>query len=122
MNPYRFRVWDIELVEFTTNPVWMSSDGSLLFDAGKDYVVPADPERFIVMWYTGFRDRNKVEIFEKDIIHIDGILSADVITQVKWDTGSFSANIDLNYRRLSHWAMEGVEVIGNVLQNENLLR
>ena len=65
MEGIKFRVWDKKFKKMRYDP--LIPDTSFLNDAFLD-------ERFIFMQFTGIKDRNKKEIYEKDICLVDGEL------------------------------------------------
>tara|TARA_R110000764_G_scaffold236361_2_gene331464 strand:- start:151 stop:501 length:351 start_codon:yes stop_codon:yes gene_type:complete len=86
--------------------------GSLIRDGGWD-----------IMQYTGLKDKNGKEIYEGDIVEVCALHPLEPVftTEVKWNTGSFTASKGRLYRTLAHWAQDGIEVIGNIHENPELL-
>lgn len=74
-------------------------------------------DRFIVMQYTGLKDKNGKEIYEGDIIDI-GIGK----TQIKWNHSHLAFRLKgYNIQKLTEYN-DFFEVIGNIYQNPNLLQ
>lgn len=70
--------------------------------------------------YTGLKDKNGVDIYEGDIIKIDG---SEKILSVIFKKGCFYSinnEVGTNYR-LGGWENGSFEVIGNIHQNPELL-
>ncbi|WP_240523100.1 YopX family protein [Bacillus pseudomycoides] len=91
------------------------------------YAVYISPLKDVeLMQYTGFKDENGTEIFEKDIVHTVGVIPGveiDDVGIVKFIDGSWMVeNLDGN----DGWELfqEGaeVEVLGNVFENPELLK
>lgn len=88
-----------------------------------------------VMQFTGLKDKNGKEIYEGDILNINGIFTAKTIIGipfikaiVEFDNGSFMANIRENEidRNVYLWLVNHgdynqAEVIGNIYENPELI-
>mgnify|MGYP006197260585 CR=1 FL=1 len=112
----KFRAWDTKLEEMIKDPY---VEQHMQF-AHLNELISAALTRYVLMQYTGLRDKNGKEIYEGDIIKTDY-------------NGGFTGNIEY---RLGEWLiMRGtadiladlhkynwdIEVIGNIYENPELL-
>ena len=110
----------VESDEFTID----GDTGAVRLTSYSSYGEPTElMDAWTLMQYTGLKDKNGKEIYEGDILEICALhpIEPTFVSEVKWNTGSFTANNGSLYRTLAHWAADGVEVIGNVYENSDLL-
>jgi uncharacterized phage protein (TIGR01671 family) len=124
MREIKFRAWDAKTHTMNPSPIiwrgiWYESPESFEYDISSADV----PKGKFLMQYTGFKDKDDREIYEGDIVVICALHPIEPVftTEVKWDTGSFTANKRRLYRTLAHWAKDGIQVIGNIYENPELL-
>lgn len=126
MRETEYRAWDKE-----TKKIYKVRD--LTFDShGKLYKISVfvndyfyqwhDSERYILMQYTGLKDKNGKEIYEGDIVHYCSE-DIDVISEIGFDESllayamySWEGNYIFGYEPPSVF-----EVIGNIYENPNLV-
>ena len=105
----KFRVWDTrENKGVATEEMLYDAQNHRLWHDFIDY-----PKCYVIMQYTGLKDRNGKEIYEGDIIrakHDFGPAGFQYhISSVKWDN-------EVGYQ-WHYWDLSTIEVIGNVFEN-----
>lgn len=105
------------------DPDYIDLNGRCFDKCWGDLVEDAD---YFLVQYTGFKDKDGTEIFEKDIVHIVGVIPGveiDEIGIVKFIEGSWMIE---NLNGNDGWMLfqEGteIEVLGNVFENTELLQ
>jgi len=131
MRVPKFRAWDLDNKK--TEDV-TSIDFAPPFTTGKFSVRVFDREgwhkplyNFILLEYTGFLDKNEVEIYEGDII--EGVHDGDEFkSNVYWDDAGFCVTVANQYfpwlgeiMPIHDSVMKCIEVIGNIYENPELL-
>ena len=126
MTP-KFRVWDSVEKKFVEH--FFITDNGLICNmekptSGYNSPVPIEKSELILMQFTGLKDKNGKDIFEKDIVNFKGRKAI-----VKWH-GSYASFIyefvDELQNRTTKWqplylSYYKFEVIGNSLENPELL-
>lgn len=75
-----------------------------------------------VMQFTGLKDKNKKEIYERDIVRLEGIRIEGKNKEVSFKNGAFGIDgysFDYGFEELN-W--EEIEIIGNRFENPELLK
>lgn len=123
----RYRAWDSVKKKFVEH--FFITDNSLICNmekptSGYNSPVPIEKSELILMQFTGLKDKNGKDIFEKDIVNFKGRKAI-----VKWH-GSYASFIyefvDELQNRTTKWqplylSYYKFEVIGNSLENPELL-
>ena len=123
----KYRAWDSEKKKFVEH--FFITDNGLICNMEKptseyNSPIPIEKSELILMQFTGLKDKNGKEIFERDIVDYKGRKAV-----VKWH-GSYASFIyefvDELQKRKTEWqplylSYYKFEVIGNSLENPELL-
>lgn len=138
MREIKFRAWDktdhewykknpnLSRMTYYANPV-VYDDGWLQFDSvGQDAIGDHPQDRFVLMQFTGLKDKNGKEIYEGDIVKGSAFEDGDLhIGEVAWlDCGFDIVGIETEGESndLLDWTLaNNVEIIGNIYENPELL-
>ena len=118
MREIKFRVWDIKRSRFVVNCEEFGS----IFDVKNGILELNESGYSVYQQFTSLKDKNEVEIYEGDIVkYTSAVYSNDNVTgYVIFDEGSFLNKIsNSDIRGLE--GGEDSEVIGNILENKELL-
>ena len=129
MRELKFRVWDKFM------KCWWCEDSQYLqMDGKKIHPAPwstlsADlpDEHIVIQQYTGLKDTNGKEIYEGDIIQLEG---SPISYSIEWDRYQWTINAhgalgydpDWNIQPFNHCVYERAIVVGNVFENSDLLK
>lgn len=78
-------------------------------------------KEYVIMQYTGKKDKNGTKIFEGDIVLVDEY--EQEIAIIKWDEecGNFYFELDNLYLTFDEYYANELEVVGNIYDNPELL-
>lgn len=123
MRDIKFRAWD------NHEQVWMRRNDALFLSANTKGIYnlrKMDGKTIVVMQYTGLKDKNGVEIYERDIIvHAPEYMSWPITLQIIWDALEaryISIDAEGNVYPYAHAVAKDNEVIGNIYENGDLLK
>lgn len=120
MREIKFRAWDLKdkwMVLPSRNDNWIDFNRNTYTTAEKTYDTPnteiEETKNYVLMQFTGLKDKNGKEIYEGDIVI--GTIDTDATGEIIFRLGAFT----MFDRWLIHF--DYLEVIGNVYENPNLL-
>jgi len=126
----KFRVWDKAKNKFlpfekrnelALNIILLPTGQIFWFNpSDKDNLYEDVTDKFDVLFYTGVNDKNDKEIYDRDILKCE---AQNYIGNVWFSNGSFMTNCEgFGDHPISGTNPADFEIIGNTLQNAELLR
>ena len=128
MRELKFRIWDKGIKRW-----WCEDSQYLQMDGKKIHPAPwstlsADlpDEHIVIQQYTGLKDTNGKDIYEGDIIQLEG---SPISYSIEWDKYQWAINAhgalgydpDWNIQPFNHCVYERAIVVGNVFETPELL-
>ncbi len=120
MREIKFKVWDkvLKKMYHFTNSGDVLSVGQFLED---QWIKEGRPKKdFILLQFTGLKDKNEKEVYEGDIVTNDICLPERIVIEIKDDL-SYDYPSGYGYLFSQSQSKESVEVIGNAYENPELL-
>jgi hypothetical protein len=108
--------------------IWDNKKKQMLYDVPFSFLYnPECTKDMIPMLCTPFNDKNKKEIYDKDIVKCEGdMFDGTVVLIVKMHPENYPDSIMLinaeNHCRIGDMNMKNVEVIGNIYENKTLVK
>lgn len=116
MRTFKFRAWEHDSESMWD---WWKLGGFAQNGIHRDFEnIYTNQERYELMQFTGLLDKKGKEIYESDIVEIDGSP-----VEVEWYAGAWTVQYFTTPTRsyLSQFDESDVKIIGNVFENPNLL-
>lgn len=111
----KFRAWNKEKKQMVFNQFVISAYGNIMRNEPAREWHSWKNEDWILMQFTGLKDKNRKEIWEGDIVIDD----EDIKWEVKWDFNQWTFRSQ-NTRRA--FVPDSIEVIGDIYENLELLK
>ena len=135
-SPVKFRAWSTASNKMSPGAKTMSEWIELFAKEGDKLLMPASLNSLVWMQYTGLNDANGKEIYEGDIVELDGVspnvkgrgkvvwVDSNCITCLGFyiETHNFEVGKDKMSACLPHTHTEEMRVIWNIFDNPELLQ
>ena len=129
MRELKFRVWDKVLSLWEKRHCVLSVDGRLqIYNPETGNYFQPNSEDYEIVWFTGLKDKNGVEIYEGDIVKILWPSSMTELYVVKWvhrgraHLGGWEFSNPKDPQTYAGSCDNHTEVIGNAFDNPELLK
>ena len=123
MRPLKFRIWDKADREWTSYAPFFSSAHGKIFEF---FPSKYQAVNLVIQQFTGLKDIEGKEIYENDIIQLEG---SPITYSIEWDRYQWAINAhgalgydpDWNIQPFNHCVYERAIVVGNIFENSDLL-
>lgn len=122
MRELKYRVYDNTEKCYSDKAFSIDQLGICYVQDEDGYGEEIDEERYIVEQYTGIKDKNGKEIYEGDIVTLDGeweVIKDTDCSVITFENGCF--RVGDGYENEAGSYLSDWRVIGNVHENANLL-
>lgn len=118
MREIKFRAWDKKDKRMISNPLATDINSASNYIGLNDLLIKYETSGYILMQYTGLKDKNGKEIYEGDVVKSRGYNDIDEEERVFIDTVEFNGGA---FSPICFEKCENFEVIGNIYENPELL-
>jgi len=120
----KFRAWDKRYLRMVAMNAWHFDTGIIDVSTEGELRGFRDDRDFEVMQYTGLKDKNGKEVYEGDIVRVYNGSEKWINTKAEWrEFAWYLVRHDGDRWYMNQWANDdvGIEVIGNIYENPELL-
>ena len=130
MRDIKFRAWDKHLEDMEDSDFYLYIENGHLYEVGRDGIDSDNlRHRYVLMQYTGFKDKNGTDIYESDFIKVpdhsyrthDQEVKAYVDGRVNFNNGQWCVSRGFEYWEDLIDIYESCEVVGNFYENPELV-